>query len=208
MLTERIQAAIDRNVAGSPRARELLASLEGRSLVIDVRYTPWRARLDAQQGRLVLKQTRDDKADALITGTPLAMLAMLREPPADVIRRGDVTLAGNSDVAQEFQELALLLRPDLEESLAEMIGDVPAHGLGQLLRKALDYSRNSARTVGLNIGEYLAHEKRTLVPRAEAGEFLAGVDALRESTDRIAARIQALETTPANQAPESAGRAS
>ena len=29
--------------------------------------------------------------------------------------------------------------------------------------------------------------------RAEAGEFLAGVDQLRESTDRLAARITALE---------------
>lgn len=193
MLTERIQAAIDRNVAGSPRARELLSSLEGRSLVIDVRYTPWRARLNALQGRLLLTRTQDDTADAVIAGTPLAMLSLLREPPADVIRRGDVVLTGNSEIAEQFQELTLLLRPDLEESLAGVIGDVPAHGLGQLLHKAVEYSRSSARTVGLNIGEYLAHEKRALVPRAEAGEFLAGVDALREATDRIAARVLALE---------------
>jgi ubiquinone biosynthesis protein UbiJ len=33
-----------------------------------------------------------------------------------------------------------------------------------------------------------------LVPRAEAAELLAGVDELREATDRIAARVQALET--------------
>ncbi len=44
MLTERIQAAIDRNVAGSPRARELLAQLEGRSLVVRMQFTPWRVR--------------------------------------------------------------------------------------------------------------------------------------------------------------------
>jgi ubiquinone biosynthesis accessory factor UbiJ len=193
MLTERIQAAIDRNVAGSPRARELLAQLEGRSFVVKIRYTPWLARLEARAGRLLLGRSHDEIADTLLAGTPLALLGMLREPPADVIRRGDVTLTGNGEVAERFQELALLLKPDLEESLAGVIGDVPAHGLGQLLRRALDYGRGSARTAGLNVGEYLAHEKRMLVPRAEAGDFLAGVDALRESTDRVAARVQALE---------------
>jgi ubiquinone biosynthesis protein UbiJ len=193
MLTERIQAAIDRNVAGSPRARELLARLEGRSLVVRMQFTPWRVRALVQSGRLLLARTQDESADALLEGTPLGLLSMLREAPAEVIRRGDVTLTGNSEVAQQFQELMLLLRPDLEESLAGIIGDVPAYGLGQLLRKSLDYGRATARTAGLNVGEFLAHEKHVLVPRAEATEFLAGVDALREATDRIAARVQALE---------------
>jgi ubiquinone biosynthesis protein UbiJ len=196
MLTERIQAAIDRNVAGSPRARELLAQLEGRSLVVRMQFTPWRVRAHVESGRLLVARTQDESADALLSGTPLAMLSLMREAPADVIRRGDVTLTGNSDAAQQFQELALLLRPDLEESLAGVIGDAPAYGLGQLLRKGLDFGRATARTAGLNVGEYLAHERRVLVPRAEASEFLNGVDDLRESTDRIAARVQALEARP------------
>jgi ubiquinone biosynthesis protein UbiJ len=196
MLTERIQAVIDHNVAGSPRARELLAQLDGRSLVVNLRFSPWRARLAAHSGRLLLTRSQDDAADAVIAGTPLSLLSMLREPPADVIRRGDVTLTGDSEVAQRFQELALLLRPDLEESLAGVLGDVPAYGLGRLLRKALEYGRSSARTAGLNIGEYLAHERRALVPHAEAAEFLAGVDELREASDRIAARVQALDGLP------------
>jgi ubiquinone biosynthesis protein UbiJ len=195
MLTERIQAAIDRNVEGSPRARELLAQLEGKSLVVRMQFTPWRVRLEAQSGRLLVKRAQDEVADAEIAGTPLSLLGMMREPPAEVIRRGDATLTGNSEVAQRFQELALLLRPELEETLAGVIGDVPAYGLGQLLHKALQYGRSSARTAGLNVGEYLAHERRTLVPRAEAAELLAGVDELREATDRIAARVQALETS-------------
>jgi ubiquinone biosynthesis accessory factor UbiJ len=198
MLTERIQAAIDRNVAGSPRARELLAQLDGRSLVVRMQFTPWRMRAHVDSGRLLVARTQDEAADALLSGTPLALLSLMREAPAEVIRRGDVTMSGNSDVAQQFQELALLLRPDLEESLAGVIGDVPAYGLGQLLHKALDYSRATARTAGLNVGEFLAHEKRVLVPRAEAAEFLAGVDELRESTDRMAARVTALEIPAAD----------
>jgi ubiquinone biosynthesis protein UbiJ len=206
MLTERIQAAIDRNVAGSPRARELLAQLDGRSLVVRMQFTPWRVRAHVDSGRLLVARTQDESADALLSGTPLALLSLMREAPAEVIRRGDVTLTGDSDVAQQFQELALLLRPELEESLASMIGDVPAYGLGQLLRKSLEYGRATARTAGLNVGEFLAHERHVLVPRAEAAEFLAGVDHLREATDRIAARVQALEAQALKAQPTTGGR--
>ncbi|MEO8307617.1 MAG: SCP2 sterol-binding domain-containing protein [Pseudomonadota bacterium] len=206
MLTERIQAAIDHNVAGSPRARELLAQLEGRSMVVRMQFTPWRVRARVLSQRLLVARTQDESADTLLSGTPLALLSLLREPPAEVIRRGAVTLTGDSEVAQQFQELMLLLRPDLEESLAGVIGDVPAHGLGRLLRKSLEYGRASARTVGLNVGEFLAHERHVLVPRAEASEFLAGVDEVREATDRIAARVQALETGTSTTQPTASDR--
>jgi ubiquinone biosynthesis accessory factor UbiJ len=45
----------------------------------------------------------------------------------------------------------------------------------------------------MNVGEYLAHEKRVLVPRLEAEQYLQEVDALREQTDRLAARVASLE---------------
>lgn len=193
MLTERIQALVDRNVAGSPRARALLAELEGRSLRIAARYTPWRVRLSAAGGRLLLSRSGDGPVDATLNGTPFALLSMTREDPQEVIRRGDVQIEGDGQVAGIFQELALLLRPDLEAELAQLIGDVPAFGVGSLLRRALDYGRNVARTGAQNVGEYLAHERRELVPRAEARQFLEEVDALREHVDRVAARVARLE---------------
>jgi ubiquinone biosynthesis protein UbiJ len=193
MLTEKLQALLDSKVDGSPRARELLASLEGRRMRVVVRHTPWNMTAHAQAGKLRLR--RDDAADAdvTLTGTPLSMLALLREEPAVVIRRGDVTLTGDGDAGARFQELAALLRPDLEAGLAQVIGDVPAFGLGSLVRKALDFSRVSVATQAANVGEYLAHEKRVLVPRTEARQFIEGVDALREQADRLEARVAALE---------------
>jgi ubiquinone biosynthesis accessory factor UbiJ len=194
MLTERIQAMIDRNVAGSPRARELLVQLAGRRMQIIARFTPWQLVLHATVSALAVSREEPAHADVTLAGSPLALLSLLREDPAEVIRRGDITIAGNAEIATRFQELLQLLRPDLEAGLARIVGDIPAHGAGTFLRKALDYGRASLRTQALNVGEFLAHEKRVLVPRAEAEEYLQQVDALREQTDRLAARVAALES--------------
>lgn len=195
MITERLQAIIDRQVEGSPRARQLLEQLEGRRMRIHARFSPWRITLHASSGRLLLRRDDPTTADVELSGTPLGLLALLREEPAAVIRRGDATLAGDGETGARYQELAALLRPDLEAGLARVIGDIPAYGVGSLLRRALDYGRASATTQAQNVGEYLAHEKRVLVPRAEARQFLEQVDGLRERTDRLAARVKRLEST-------------
>lgn len=193
MITERLQALLDRGVEGSPRARELLAELAGRRMQVVVRHTPWQLHAHASQGRLLLSRAATEAPHVQLSGTPFALLSLLREDPAAVIRRGDVALVGDAEAGQRFQELAQLLRPDLEAGLARVIGDVPAFGIGSLLRKALAHGRSGMATQARNVGEYLAHERRVLVPRAEAAQFLEDVDALRESTDRLAARIARLE---------------
>jgi ubiquinone biosynthesis protein UbiJ len=193
MITERLQAMIDRGIEGSPRARALLRELQGRRLQVVARHTPWQVNLHAVDGRLLLSREGSAAADVQLSGTPLSLLSLLREEPAAVIRRGDVTLTGDAEAGQRFQELTQLLRPDLEAGLARIIGDIPAYGIGSMLRKALAWGRSSATTQADNIGEYLAHERKVLVPRAEGQQFLEDVDALRESTDRLAARITELE---------------
>lgn len=194
MLTAKIQALINRHVDGSPRARQLLDQLDGHSMRVVARYTPWQLQLVARAGQLQLSRQVPGTADVTLSGSPLALMSLLREDAAEVIRRGDVALEGDAELATRFQELLALLRPDLDAELARVIGDVPAYGAGSLLRKAMDYGRNTLRTQAMNAGEYLAHEKQLLVPRTEAEAFLREVDTLREHTDRIAARIAALET--------------
>jgi ubiquinone biosynthesis protein UbiJ len=43
------------------------------------------------------------------------------------------------------------------------------------------------------VAEYLAHESRDLVPRAEAEDFYRGVERLREDLDRLDARTGIVE---------------
>jgi ubiquinone biosynthesis accessory factor UbiJ len=194
MLTERLQALIDRKVEDSPRARALLAELDGRRMRIVALHIPWQLTLQSSGGKLLPHLADTVEPDVQLAGTPLSLLALVREDPQAVIRRGDVSLTGDAEAGARFQELTQLLRPDLEAALARVIGDVPAFNIGSLLRRAVDYGRSSLDTQARNVGEYLAHERQVLVPRAEARQFLEQVDLLREQTDRLAARVARLES--------------
>jgi len=141
-----------------------------------------------------LQLTRDASAiaEAEISGGPMSLLALAGESPEAVIQRGDVQIHGDLELAQKFRELALLLRPDIEEEVSKVLGDVPAHHLGRVARAAFGWTRNAASTSVRNVAEYFAHERQHLVPRAEADQLLKGVDTLRENVDRLEARIDLL----------------
>ena len=87
----------------------------------------------------------------------------------------------------------MLARPDPEEELSRWIGDFPARRVSLFARRALELARRARRTAGENIAEYLQEEGRDLVNRTELDEFLRGVDELRETADRIEARLGRLE---------------
>jgi ubiquinone biosynthesis protein UbiJ len=192
MLTEKIEALLNRQAAASPRAGALIAALQGKRLVIDVRHTPWQLAVASDGQALQLSRRDVSAADARISGTPLSLAALAGPSPEAVIRRGDVAIEGDAETADRFRELGTLLHPDIEEELSQLIGDVPAHQLGRVARTAVGWLRRSLRTGGDNIAEYLAHESRDLVPRVEAEGYLRDVDVLREDVDRLQARIDAL----------------
>ena len=188
MLSATLEKLLNRGLPRSPRARQLCATLSGRSVAIVV---PDILRLRVSSNGQTLTVTRDDAAaDATLRGGALSLLALASDSAQAVIQRGDVAISGDSEVAQGYRELAQLLRPDLEEELSLLIGDVPAHQLGRLARLAAGWSGRAADTTLRNLAEYLGHERGDLVSRNEGEQFLRGVDALRESVDRLQARLE------------------
>jgi ubiquinone biosynthesis accessory factor UbiJ len=195
MLTSTIENVLNRGLPRSPRARQLCREIEGHRVGVEVSGF---ARFIVESTGETLRLTRDASgaAEAEIAGGPMSLLALASASPEAVLQRGDVTMRGDVELAQKFRELALLLRPDLEEELSKVIGDVPAHQIGRFARAAFAWTRNAASTTVRNAAEYFAHERQHIVPRAEADQFLKGVDILRENVDRLEARIQLLDRKP------------
>ena len=62
-----------------------------------------------------------------------------------------------------------------------------------MYKRQVAWARKARRTAGENVAEYLQEESRDLVSKPELDEFLQGVDALRETADRVEARLARLE---------------
>jgi ubiquinone biosynthesis protein UbiJ len=201
MLTSTLENLLNRGLPRSPRAQQLCAELAGRKVAVTVapaQFGDVAHVLVESTGRSlklsVIKASAlaSSPPDATVTGGPVSLLALSGSSPEAVLQRGDVRIDGDAELAQKFRTLAMLLRPDLEEELSLVLGDVPAHQIGRFARRVFGWTRKAATTTVRNAAEYLAHESRDLVPRNEADQFLRGVDSVREDVDRLAARIDLL----------------
>jgi ubiquinone biosynthesis protein UbiJ len=204
MLTATIENVLNRGLPRSPRARQLCKELEGHRVGVEVTGI---TRLLVESTGESLRITRDatSAAEAELAGGPWSLMALAGTTPEEVLQRGDVHIRGDAELAQKFRELAMLLRPDVEEELSQAIGDVPAHHIGRFARAAFGWGKKAADTTVRNVAEYFAHERQHLVPRAEGDQFLKGVDALRENVDRLEARIDVLTQTRAAAAKDGFG---
>jgi ubiquinone biosynthesis protein UbiJ len=192
VLTEAIENMLNRNLGNSPQARAACVALKGRRLKVTVSGLDLAIGCESLGDSLRLTRTAEGEFNAEVEGSPVNLLALAGADPGRVLKSGAVRVRGEIELLQRYRDLALLLRPDLEDELARLIGDAPAHRLAKLAIGALALGRRSADTAVLNAAEFLAHETRDLVPRAEGEAFLSEVDRLREDVDRAAARLEAL----------------
>jgi ubiquinone biosynthesis protein UbiJ len=195
VLTQAIENLLNRNLPRSPRAQELCEALKGKTVRIEADGLGWR--LDCESVGTSLKLTKAQHAerepDAQIAGSLVNLAALAGANPEEVIQRGDVRIRGDAELAQKFRELAMLLRPDVEEELSKLIGDTPAHQALRLAKAFSGFGRRAVNTGVRNVAEYFAHERRDLVPRAEAEDFYRAVERLREDLDRLEARTRLME---------------
>jgi ubiquinone biosynthesis protein UbiJ len=190
-----VEASLNRGVYASMQATALARRLAGTAMRLDIEgMAP--IRISAVCGRLsliaagsALDSQACEPVDATIAGSPLALLRLAGATGG----RARAVVSGDAEIANSYRELLALARPDFEEELSRLVGDVPARSLSQFALKTIEWARKARRAAGENIAEYLQEEGRDLASNTELDEFLRGVDALRETADRVEARIARLE---------------
>jgi ubiquinone biosynthesis protein UbiJ len=197
-----IEALLNRGIAGSVQAAALADRLEATVIRVEVRgMTAVHAGIAAGRLGLIAVEASDGAADtpaacganATISGSPLALLQLARGGSADRGSTAAAQVRGDAEVANAYRQLFAAARPDLEEELSRIVGDFPARGMTRLAGRTLAWARKARRIAGENVAEYLQEESRDLVNRTELDEFLQGVDSLRDTADRVAARLARLE---------------
>lgn len=190
---------INRQITAKSPARELCAELADRVMALRVANTALAMYLIVEDGQILLSSEYGEDPDVIASG-PLLALARLAGPDGDnTIRNGDVELSGDAVLAQQFQKLLRYGRPDFEEELSGAIGDVAAHGIGEIVRSVAEWGLEARETMRQNIGEYLQEESRAVPTRNEVDAFGNNVDSLRDDVERFEARLKAVDPGSAAQ---------
>ena len=191
-----LEAVINRCIGDSSRARELLEDLDGSSLAIIVTGLGICLRLQALKTRLALSAATvrsETAATATVEGTPPILLGLLGNAGAEGFRHSGARLSGDAPTAEAFAELLRHARPDIEEELSRIIGDIPAHEVAGAARRTDAFARRAGSAVTMNASEFLQEEARQLPPRVEVDAFSRDVDRLRDDVERAAQRLGRLE---------------
>jgi len=193
MILATLEATLNRNIAASSAARALCARLNGKSLRIHLTGLPLQITLLADPMGIQIKPDSDVKADAVLTGSPLSLLNLANQDSTGPIQDRAVTVEGHAEVAHAFSELLKTAKPDFEEELSRIVGDVAAHKIGNAARSIVGFGKRAVDTALQNVGEYLREEGRDTPNKTEAEEFIRNVDTLRDDAARFEARLSRFE---------------
>lgn len=183
---------LNRNVQDSTPARELCAELAGTIVAVRVADTALAAYFVVSDDAIDIAAISTHEPDVVITGSLLTLARMAGQSGEDAIRGGSLDLSGDAGKAQQFQKLMMHAKPDIEEELSAVVGDIAAHRIGEFARGLGRWGREARSTMGANIREYLQEERRDAPSRNEVERFSDDVNILRDDVDRIEARLDRL----------------
>ncbi len=188
-----VTGILNRNIRETTPARELCEKLSGSIVAVRVDNTALATWFIVHDNELELTTDCDEEADVVISGSLMALARMAAESDLEALRDGSIELTGDAHVADDFSRLLALAKPDIEEELSGVVGDVAAHRLGEIARGVTNWGREARATMGANIREYLQEESRDVPSRYEVDKFADKVGGLRDDVARLEARINRLQ---------------
>lgn len=188
-----IAKILNRNIQESTPARELCVKLSGTVIAVRVSDTALAAYFIVDDEVIDVVAATSQDPDVLISGSLITLARLAGKSGTAAIRDGSLELSGDAELASQFQQLLSYARPDIEEELSGIVGDVAAHRLGELARGLGRWGREARSTMGTNIREYLQEESRDAPSRYEVEKFNAEVSKLRDDVDRAEARLNRMQ---------------
>ena len=186
-----LETALNHTLSLDPETRQKLAPLQGRSIQLHLRGPELALSVTVEGQRLKVGPPQD-LSQLRVTASPGSLLAMALRRGDEGVSPGKVEIAGDADLARRLEKLASSFQPDFEEAFARSFGDVLGVPLAQAIARGLRHAKESAGHFTEDGADWLRDEARLTPAMGEVDDFLDGVDALRERTERLEARLARL----------------
>ncbi|EOB3676205.1 TPA: SCP2 domain-containing protein [Vibrio vulnificus] len=124
----------------------------------------------------------------------LAVLPELREQAniTKLIKQDKLILEGDIQLAQKFAQLITDAKPDVEEWVSRVTGDVVAHSLAQGVKNVGGFVGRQAKKQRHHLAQVITEEWRLAPGPLEVAYFCDQVDEVKSDLARLEARLQKL----------------
>lgn len=190
LLPQMINALVDLD----PEARDLLATLAGKHVAVQIKGTglhfPYRCsagghwHADPQEATDLIVRLSVSAISALLLGGPPADLAGYRAL--------GIELEGDLAVARVLHDAWRKFQFDWEEPVSRVTGDAAARRLCNLGREMGRGAERARSALQRAASEQLQYQLALIPAKAEVEQFVREVDDLRAQADRLRERIRLL----------------
>ena len=190
---EGAEKIINAALVHDPASAERLRALQGKVLLVDSSMPPLRIAVEPSVTGIMLHSNWQDSAEVTVSGTLVSLAAMAINADEMVSFSGTgVNVSGNLEVLRQLNHIMAELDIDWEAALAELIGDVPAHLLGETIRNSAEFRSNALNRAQSALAEVSQEELRLTPSKNEYQSFVQSVRHLSTDVDRLAARANKL----------------
>ena len=187
-ISKGILSKINSQITTRTSAKKISQELEGKILSIQIKNTSHFFNVIMISNELNL-HTNKENFDVQISGSLISFTNLLRDNSSDALRDGSIGINGDVAVAQKFQKLFEMIKPDIEEELSHVVGDVMANNIVKFSKKTGDWMLNTRDIIQENIKEYLQEEIKLMPSKYEFNFFSKEVSKIRDDIERLEKKI-------------------
>ncbi len=185
-----LEGAINRALQLDLSTTRALQQLDGKVFRLELVGTGVDVYLLPLQQGVALRGFYDGPIDSHVIGSVPDFVELVSSgDPASTLINGGIQLSGDSAPLLQLQRILHRLDLDWEGALAGVIGDIPAHQLGRLVRGGARWGKHAVDSINRQAEEYLHEEARLLPPEDELQDFYTAVSRLEVGVDRAEARL-------------------
>jgi len=192
-LLQPVAGLINRGIDMDDQVQDRCDALEGRSMRIHARPLNTPVTLIARDGVIEFETDPNRDVDVEISGSVIELNRLMFIDNEAPIREGHVEVIGNVELADEFRQLLIAAAPDLEEELAEWLGDSAASQITGFISSAKNFLHDFMEDNGQRISERLKDNAGPLPDNSVIQSHMSAVDDLVNDVDRLEARVQRLK---------------
>lgn len=191
-----VESAGNHLLALDPQLLEQLTPYYGKTFRIELIEPNYSIDMRACPDGFILQAADDSTPEVTLRGSLWAFGQLAKQGThSDVFEKGRITMSGDAELGQSFQQVLASMQIDWEELTSKFVGDMAARNLHRVFGSLSSWFDQSAQNFKQNSSEIIREELKLTPSKVEVEVMNDEVEALRADVARLEARFTKLKAT-------------